>query len=807
MQLTRLCQLAAALAFTAIVSFPGDAGDLGAAVSPPVRSVVLPTGGTTTATTFATVINRTDSALGNCQVELPGRYRDLELDFAWTDPATNELVPGSQNVPFSLGPRASQSLVLAFTADAAFDGVIPPVFECSGGASADSLFGINTFELAVAETAPADILAIGLTLSGDGVIRVAQPGGRQAFAIAAINIGATDTVRIRPVGTYGQNADLPAQLTVCQTNAQGQCMQPPASELTLSFQSGAVHTFAVFAQADGNFAIPLAPATNRVELRFITGQGLAAATSAAITAPGPDFRIGTREALRLAQQATFGANQTLIEEIRRMGVEAWVDEQLSLTTSTYADLGAQAIPTNFCRDMPNPCRRDHFTAFRSQMRFFRNAMENDDQLRQRVAWALSQIVVVSEHEVPVNYGLANYNQMLLENAFGNYRDILENVARSPVMGEYLDMVNSRAVAPNENFPRELMQLFSLGEARLNRDGTEQLDGTGRAIPAYTEQDVLALSRALTGWVYPSAGNFIPSFNNPPNFTGPMEAVPSEHDNGPKTFLGVGMVGGQTPDQDLEQAIDIIFAHSNVPPFISRQLIQHLVTSNPSPAYVDRVAAVFEDNGQGVRGDLRAVVRAILLDPEARTPAPDPSRAGKLREPVLLMTSVMRLIGADTDGYAFLRRIGGTGQIPFESPSVFNFYPPDYALAGSADLVSPSQALINMSTVFERHNVIYDWTFADNRNRWDWRPLSDFPGSTGTSVDWSAWGRLAYNPEQLLNVLDDYALEEDLTSAQRQAIIDAMNAETYWGDPLRESQLRAQLAIYLIASSPQFQIDH
>ncbi|WP_421790559.1 DUF1800 domain-containing protein [Hyphobacterium sp.] len=784
------------------------AGDLGAAVSPAARSVALPPGGTVTATTFATVINRTDGALGGCEVELPGRFRQFDLDFAWTDPGTNALIPGSENTPFSLGPRASQSLVLAITGDEAFDGVIPPVFECATGTPADSLYGINTFELQISDTAPPDILAIGLALpNNDGVIRIASEGGRQAMAVAAINIGAAASVTVGPVGIYGQNADLPATLSICQSDDQGRCMAAPVPQLTVPFASNEVRTFSVFAQAWDGSAIPLSPANNRVEVQFVADGQLAAAASAAITAPGPDFQVPARDALRLAQQATFGANQTLVDRIRRTGIEAWIDEQLDLRTSTYQDLANQAILTNFCDGVPQPCRRDHFSAFRLQMRFFDNAMNNDDQLRQRVAFALSQILVVSENGIPLNYALSRYQQALLDNAFGNYRDILEEVSRSPTMGVYLDTVNSRAVAPNENFPRELLQLFALGEVRLNRDGTPVLDGEGRAMPAYTEADVLELSRALTGWVYPTPPGFLPSLRNPALFHADMDVFNDEHDFGPKTLFGQGLPAGQGADADLEQALDIIFNHPNVPPFISRQLIQHLVTSNPSPQYVERIAAVFENNGQGVRGDLRAVVRAILLDPEARTYNPDASRSGKLREPVLLMTSVMRLIGANTDGYAFLRRLGGTGQVPFESPSVFNFYPPDFALPGSDGLVSPSQGLINMSSVFERHNVIYDWTYQGKTNRWDWRPLTSFAGSYGTQVDWSAWGRLAYNPDRLLDVLDEYALEEDLTPTQRSAIIAAMNADNYWGDPLIASQQRARLAVYLITTSPQFQLDH
>jgi len=231
-----------------------------------------------------------------------------------------------------------------------------------------------------------------------------------------------------------------------------------------------------------------------------------------------------------------------------------------------------------------------------------------------------------------------------------------------------------------------------------------------------------------------------------------------------------------------------------------------VTSNPSPAYVARVSAVFENNGSGERGDLGAVVRAILLDTEARTPSPDPSRVGKLREPVLLMTATMRLVGAQTDGYVFLRRASGMGQVPFESPSVFNFYPPDFALQGSNGLVSPSHGLVNMSSIYDRHNVLYDWTYGGSANRYDWRPLDNFPGSTGTQVDWTPWARLAQTPDRLLDLLDDIALEEDLTSDQRTAILAAMEAHTYWGDPLEEAAQRARLALYLIVTSPAFQID-
>lgn len=782
------------------------AGDLGAALSPTARSVAIVPGETATATVFATVINRTDNALGNCTVDMP-RGSPLDVSWVWTNAADNSVVPGSENTPFSLDPRGSRALALAFTASAAFDGIASPVFECSGGATADVLYGVNTLALTVAETAPADILAIGIALpNNDGVIRVANEGGRQAMAIAAINIGAADTVTVRPVGVYGLNDRLPATLTICESGSDGRCLSSPVSELSVAFAQNQVRTFSVFAQADSGIGITLAPANTRVEVRFLSGNRLAAAASAAITAPGPAFQADARDALRLAQQATFGPNSGTIEEIRRRGIEGWVDHQLTLTDSTYADLAGQIVNTNYCSDLPNPCYRDHFSAFPLQMRFFENAVHQPDQLRQRVAFALSQILVVSEYEVNLNYALATYNQMLMDNAFGNYRDILEGVARSPVMGDYLDTINSRAEAPAENFPRELMQLFGLGENQLNPDGTFVTDNQGRPLPAYTEQDVLEVARALTGWVYPSRPGELPSPRAPRYYDRDMSPFPAEHDNGPKIVLGVGLPAGQGADADLEAVIDAVFNHDNAAPFISRQLIQHLVMSNPPPDYVARISAVFEDNGSGERGDLRAVVRAILLDPAARTPSTDYETGGKLRDPVLLTTSVMRLIGARTDGYAFLRRIGELEQMPFESPSVFNFYPPDYALPGGDGLQSPSQALMNLSTVYERHNLLYDWTYNGYNGRWDWGAREDFAGSTGTSVDWTSWGRLAQTPDRLLDTLDAIALEEDLTAAQRQAILTAMSHRTN-NDPLIQAEIQARLAIYLIVTSPQFQIDH
>jgi uncharacterized protein (DUF1800 family) len=515
------------------------------------------------------------------------------------------------------------------------------------------------------------------------------------------------------------------------------------------------------------------------------------------------------DAARLAQQATFGPTQTVIEDIRRLGVNAWLDQQFGLRTSNYTSLAGNPVAANICNALTgqaaSDCRRDNFGPLRVQMQFYQNVMANEDQLRQRVAFALSQIIVVSEVEVDNTAGLASFQQLLLDNAFGNYRDLLRAITLHPYMGDFLDMVDSRRTGPNQNFARELLQLFSIYVSELNTDGTKRLNASGQEIPTYTEQDVLEVARALTGWTYARLNGAPITDNNQRDYTRPMIVNTANFDTGAKSFLGTSVPANATAEQNVDAVINAIMNNPNIGPFISYQLIQHLVTSNPSPAYVSRVVAVFNNNGSGVKGDLRAVVRAILTDAEARGDSKTESSYGKLQEPVLLMTGVMRALSARTDGYVMAVRDGALGQQPYEAPSVFNFYPWDYPLPGSTTLESPPAKLMSTSTIHARHNLVYDWTVSGDATRTEYQPFSGITGSTGTQVDWAPWETLAANPDQLIDRLDLLFMNRTMSTAQKDAIRAAMTAITN-ADATVQARRRAQVAMYVVASSLQSQTD-
>jgi uncharacterized protein (DUF1800 family) len=514
------------------------------------------------------------------------------------------------------------------------------------------------------------------------------------------------------------------------------------------------------------------------------------------------------DVVRFLEQATFGPTEALVAQVESQGIPAFLDSQLGLPPSslgTFEPLvqgAAQVCPTPAPPNCnPSTCYRDNFTAYPASVAFFRNALTGEDQLRQRVAFALSQILVVSGDEVRTAYGIADYEQFLLNDAFANFRQILEDVTLSPAMGRYLDMVNNDkpnpAVgnSPNENYARELLQLFSIGLVKLNLDGTVVTDSTGEPVPTYDQSVVQGFAHVFTGWTYPTIPGRTQKAHNPPYYRGQMEAVASNHDSASKTLLDdVVLPAGQTPEQDLADALDLVFNHPNVGPFIGKQLIQFLVTSNPSPAYVARVAGVFNDNGQGVRGDLRAVVRAILLDTEARgATKPDPSY-GKLREPVLLLTGLSRALEVASDGIYLRNASVALGQDVFQAPSVFNFYPPNYPLAGTS-LVSPPSTLLDSATVMQRANVLYRLLFQGAA------PDSTVPGSTGTQAPLTSLWALAGDSNALVDRMNALLMHGTMTTAMRQAVLDATNAVA---DSDRLGRARA--AAYVVGTSAQYQVE-
>src|SRR6185436_17073233 len=336
-------------------------------------------------------------------------------------------------------------------------------------------------------------------------------------------------------------------------------------------------------------------------------------------------------------------------------------------------------------------------------------------LRQRTAWALHKIWVVSAVDIDNANAIVTYQRVLLNGAFGNYRDLMRNVTLNPAMGRYLNMLNNRSqaitgVPPNENYARELMQLFTVGVPVLNPDGTIK-----RAVPTdpetrvYTEQDVKELARVFTGWTF-GDGNpaTIPTRSGGENYRVPMEAVARYHDTGAKTFLGQSFAAGQTAQQDLDQALDVLFNHPNVAPFVGRQLILQLVTSNPSPAYVAAVAAVFNDNGAGVRGDMTAVIRAVLTNPESGLSSPN---SGKLSEPVLFIVSQLRALNATVTDHPFMSdKSEEMGQKVFYPGSVFSYYSPGYRVRGTvgptgAPLGGPEFQIFTTVTALVRVNFV------------------------------------------------------------------------------------------------------
>ncbi len=322
--------------------------------------------------------------------------------------------------------------------------------------------------------------------------------------------------------------------------------------------------------------------------------------------------LSNRAANRILEQATWGTTPQPSAALIQRGFDAWFEEQVGAPISTFAD-----------QPYYNSAGNNNTNLAPLQVAFFQNALSSPDQLRQRVAFALSEIWVISELEVNNASAFPPLLRIFQSQAFDNYESLMKDVTLSPGMGRFLNMVNNdkgnaaRGTTANENYAREILQLFTIGLVRLNSDGTPVLDANGATIPSYTQADVADLAKAFTGWTYPPMPGFVTKGHNRAYYVGPMAAVESLHDATRKQILGTTLPAGGSAESDLDQALHVIFLHPNLPPFVSQLLIQHLVTSNPSPAYIARVASVFEDNGSGVRGDLKAVIRAILTDPEAR----------------------------------------------------------------------------------------------------------------------------------------------------------------------------------------------
>ncbi len=548
------------------------------------------------------------------------------------------------------------------------------------------------------------------------------------------------------------------------------------------------------------------------------GGGSVADTPAPATTPPPSTTptpspaaVDAADAARLLEQATFGVTAADVAHVQSVGIDGYISEQLAYTPTQYTGYTytPHTAPAGCIGDGSNPpdastlCARDQYSAYQVQRDFFVHALNNPDQLRQRVAFALSQIMVVSSVEIYEAYGLADFQNILLNDALGNYRTLLQDVTLSPTMGHYLDMANSdetnaqNGTVPNQNYAREVLQLFSIGLVALNPDGTQQLDATGAPIPTFEGTTIEGFASVFTGWTYPPLPGATSQWTNPINFDGTMVSFPNHHQAGTKALLnGYTVPPGQTPEQDLANALDNIFNHPNVGPFISQQLIQHLVTSNPSPAYVARIAAVFANNGQGVRGDLGAVVRAILEDTEARGAAPATNAFGHLREPALFITSTLRSLGGQSDGVLPRSASSAMGQPMFSPETVFSFYPPSYQIPGT-QLLAPEFGINNAATALARANFINTVIMQGGA-----APDPTVTGSTGTTINLTPLASTT-SDTALVAQLNQTLMHGSLPSDASDIIIAATGSiASASTDPL--AAVRA--ASYLILTSAQYQVE-
>ncbi|SMF95766.1 Uncharacterized conserved protein, DUF1800 family [Methylomagnum ishizawai] len=497
------------------------------------------------------------------------------------------------------------------------------------------------------------------------------------------------------------------------------------------------------------------------------------------------------EAVRFLNQATFGSTQRDIDHLKHMPLSAWIKEQYGLDASCHL--------ATLNQTQNNSSRENRMEVW------WRLAVRAPDQLRQRVAFALSEIFVVSERNsgIPQN-ALAVYYDVLVRNAFGNFRDILERVTLSPAMGRFLSMLGNQKPDPllgiraDENYAREVMQLFTIGLVRLDPQGLPMLQD-GQPIPTYIQAEVEGLARVFTGWTW---GDSL-YFTDGDDWRIGMRAFGDYHDRAAKTILDQVRVPARgTAASDLKLALDTIFNHPNVGPFIGRQLIQRLVTSNPSPAYVGRVAAKFNDNGQGVRGDMKAVIEAILLDDEARRGPAANANFGKLREPLLVMAHLWRAFNvALPDGTVpYLYPESSIGQAPLSAPSVFNFFRPDYAPNGAIKnkgLVAPEFQMVTETQSTQLHNELWgriQWYYSGN-------PYLDL---NNLLVDIEALRVRAAKPATLVDYLDQLLTGRRMPTAVKSSLATYLT-KVALGTGASAGTLRALDALYLVISSPYYLI--
>ena len=604
---------------------------------------------------------------------------------------------------------------------------------------------------------------------------------------------------------------------------------------------------------DSPGVVPMPPEKAQAMLRSAKGVPV---QTASLTAPTDSGIKSGADRRRFEEQAAFGPSATLDAALKRTTFSAWIDQQFNDDYAAYLSrypsqpLKPSTAPADCdgtgTDDVPATCFRDTYTMYPIQQWSTKEMLYSDNQLRHRIAWALSELWVTSGASIQQSRHMVEYHKVLSANAFGNYRTLMQQMTLNPTMGDYLSMAGSTKNNPNENYAREQMQLFTIGLVMLNQDGTVQCAEHNPCqvgdtpIPTYDQAVVTNMAKVFTGWNYcqntslavcPNFTNLYPG-NTTFNYIDPMllnvnvtTVGNNQHDLTAKTLLSypgstttnLAACGNCTTlanittyaNNSLNQALDNIFNHPNLGPFVSKFLIQQLVESDPTPAYVGRVAAAFNNNGSGVRGDMKAVIKAILLDPEARGDSKTDPGFGKLREPMQYSVNYLRAFNAasvdrstQSDGVIFLiSQFTGMSQSPYRSPSVFNYYPPNFIIPGTTTL-GPEFGLMTTGTAISRANFINQMTYGNPAVAVS--AASNSGGApNGTSIDLSDLQSIAaadLTGGALADTLDTRLLHNTMSPQMRTAIMTAVQAVS-----ATDLQGRARAAVYLVTSSSQYQI--
>jgi len=499
----------------------------------------------------------------------------------------------------------------------------------------------------------------------------------------------------------------------------------------------------------------------------------------AMTAPAASSHFA---ASRFLEQASMGPSPAMQAQVKALGIEAWIASQMKMTPTKIVTPESM-VNYDDQRDKPAADRmRDFYN-----LNLFNLFIGGEDQLRIRTSWVLSNFLVVSTRKV-AEYGGLEYLNMLQTHAFGQYGDLLKSLTISPAMGFYLDNSQNTKSQLNENYGRELMQLFSVGLVQLNMDGTPKRDASGKVLETYTQKDVIEITRALTGWSFVPNSTDLISNRNFANYGKPMIENSGRHDTDSKTFLGKTIPAGQTAAKDLDSLVDILVTHPNTAPFVSLRLIQGMTTSDPSPAYLQRVATVFKDS----KGNLAKVITAILTDPEARAAdvyGKASNNFGRIKEPVLVYASGFRGLGCkvaikrtDKPNEVFQ----SNNQKPLNAYSVFNFFPPKHRTQGT-NVLAPEQKLLN-SVEFSSRMGFFNWALENETS------LND------AGCDVAAFKTAqAVSDEKLMDLMNDRFFRGVLSASISKSLIDAH--KNLWN---RDQGLRLAGAILdMAAVTPAF----